>query len=223
MIFSILLDKPEEFELPMKPSGRREHNFMCTLDMQKVTLASARADDNGTYSRHGNISKYFYVTDKICKLAHRMDSGEFFINVRDHSSASRYPVYRKEFVEASKVFLLQRFYRYSKSNNFYNMIATITLSTSKQPHNYYMYLSRWNGSDSDKKEEQFFVERHGNSKNSHASSYYRKDTSLMDNIKEHLKKGVSVDEVYVELSKENESVSSVSQLVHNPKMIHNLK
>ena len=45
----------------------------------------------------------------------------------------------------------------------------------------------------------------------------------MDNIKGHLKKGVSVDEVYVELSKENESVSSVSQLVHDPKMIHNLK
>ena len=196
---------------------------MCTLDMQKVTLASARADDNGAYSRCGNTSKYFYVTDKICKLAHRMDSGEFFINVRDHSSASRYPVYRKEFVEASKVFLLQRFYRYSKSNNFYNIIATITLSTSKQPHNYYIYLSRWNGSDSDKEEEQFFVEQHGNSKNSHASPYYRKDTSLMDNIKEHLKKGVSVDEVYVELSKENESVSSVSQLVHNPKMIHDLK
>ena len=61
------------------------------------------------------------------------------------------------------------------------------------------------------------------SKNSHASVYYRKDTSLMDNIKGHLKKGVSVDEVYVELSKENESVSSVSQLVHDPKMIHNLK
>ena len=86
-----------------------------------------------------------------------------------------------------------------------------------------MYLSFWNGSDSDKEEEQFFVERHGNSKYSHASAYYRKDTSLMDNIKEHLKKGVSVDEVHVELSKENESVSSVSQLVHDPKMIHNLK
>ena len=109
MIFSILLDKPEEFELPMKPSGRHEHNFMCTLDMQKVTLASARADDNGTYSRRGNTLKYFYVTDKICKLAHRMDSGEFFINVCDHSSASHYPVYRKEFVEASKVFCCNDF------------------------------------------------------------------------------------------------------------------
>ena len=113
MIFSILLDRPEKFELPMKPSGRREHNLMCTLDMQKVTLASARAEDNGAYSRCVNTLKYFHVTDKICKLAHRMDSGEFFINVRDHLSASRYPVYRKEFVEASKVFLLQRFYRYS--------------------------------------------------------------------------------------------------------------
>ena len=113
MIFSILLDKPEKFELPMKPSGRRQHNFMCTLDMQKVTLASARAEDNGAYSRCGNTSKYFYVTDKICKLAHRMDSGEFFINVRNHWSASCYPVYQKEFVEARAVFLLQQFYRYS--------------------------------------------------------------------------------------------------------------
>ena len=81
------------------------------------------------------------------------------------------------------------------------MIATIKLSTSNQPHNYYLYLSCWIGSDSDEEEKQSFVERHGNSKNSHASAYYRKDTSLMDNIKGHLKKGVSVDEVIVELSK----------------------
>ena len=143
VIFNILLNKPEDFELKTKPSVERNNNFMCTLDMNKVTLASARADDNGAYSRRGSTRKHYYVHDERAKVAHKLVDGCYFINVRDNSTASHYPVYIKEYVAYDQVYLLQRPYRYSKSNNFYNMIAVINKVTSKQPHNFYLYLNRW--------------------------------------------------------------------------------
>ena len=49
-ILNILLHKPEELELKRKPSGIRE-NKIFTLDIRKISLASAAADDNGVYVR----------------------------------------------------------------------------------------------------------------------------------------------------------------------------
>ena len=35
VIFSILLNKPEHFELKTKPSPKTNNNFMCTLDINR--------------------------------------------------------------------------------------------------------------------------------------------------------------------------------------------
>ena len=114
VIFNILLNKPEDFELKTKPSAKRNNNFMCTLDMNEVTLASARADNNGAYSRRGNTRKHYYVHNERAKVALKSVDGRYFINVRDNSTAFRYPVYIKEYVAYDQVYLLQRHYRYSK-------------------------------------------------------------------------------------------------------------
>ena len=78
-------------------------------------------------------------------------------------------------------------------------------------------------SEESEPEREFVVERHGNSKKPHTSSYFRKDNSLKDDIKESLKSGKFADEVYIEISRERESATTVSKLIHNPKMIHNFK
>ena len=59
VIFQILLNDPGKFEVASKPSADRDHNFMCTLDMKKIPIASARVDDNGAYTRRGNSTKLF--------------------------------------------------------------------------------------------------------------------------------------------------------------------
>ena len=78
-------------------------------------------------------------------------------------------------------------------------------------------------SEESEPEREFVVERHGNSKKPHTSSYFRKDNSLKNDIKESLKSGKFADEVYIEISTERESATTVSKLIHNPKMIHNFK
>ena len=143
---------------------------MCTLDMNKITLASARADDNRGYSRRGNTRKHYYVHNERAKVAQKSVNGRYFINVRDNSNASRYPVYIKEHVAYDQVYLLQHHYRYSKSNNFYNMIAVITKVTSKQPHYLYLYLNRWMDSSESEESEpegEFVIGKHGDSKEPH--------------------------------------------------------
>lgn len=67
VIFNILLNRPHEFELTKKPSAERQDIFMCTLNADKISIASARADDNGAFSKRANVSRCYYVNGDICK------------------------------------------------------------------------------------------------------------------------------------------------------------
>ena len=219
IIFNVLLNNPYDFELQSKPSAARGHNFMCTLDMNNVSVASARADDNGAYGRRGNSTKFFYWFDGLCLMAHKSEKG-YFIKQRDNSAATKRPVYKTEYVDENRVYQLTRQYRHSKSNNFYTMIAIIRHVKESFPHPYYMYLSRWKGGVT----EDFAVERHGNASKAHAAAYYRKDPKVFSNARETLATNNNMpDEVYTQLSKDNPESNSVSEMVTNPKMIHNLK
>ena len=98
------------------------------------------------------------------------------------------------------------------------MLATITNLGTKIQHPYYYYLNRW--CDGGKEvERQFTVERHGNATSSHASAYYRKDPTTFSAIDKEIKTGSSADEIYLKLNREPQQ--TVSQTLHNPKVVHN--
>ena len=196
---------------------------MCTLNMNKVTIASARADDNGAYSRRGNTSKYYFLSNESCQLAHKTPHNTFFVNIRDTSSATNRPVYEKRFVGANCVYQLQRQYRYSKSNKFYNMIAVIKRADANEPYQHYLYLSRWMNQDKDEEDTEFVVERHGNAKKNHAAAYYRKDASVLHEVQQKLNNGTTPDEVYIQMNKNIEHASSISEIISNPKLVYNQK
>ena len=222
IIFNVLLSNPEEFESHVKPSAARKNNFMCTLNMEKVSIASARADDNGAYGKRGNSSKYYFWSNGTCLMAHRSAENTYYVNKRDTSAATARPVYNKQFVDANNIYQLTRQYRHSKSNKFYNMIAVVRNVTKPHPHPYFMYLSRWTDDGIDHQDD-FLVERHGNAAKPHAATYYRRDQSVFSEVREKLASGTSVDEVYVKLSKKNDEVGSVSEMMSNPKLVHNQK
>ena len=163
---------------------------------------------------------FFVVEDSQCRVAHHdKDKNQYYVNVRDTSSATAKPIYVRKYVNQDHVYRLTRHYRYSKSNSFYNMIATIKAVTSVELHQFYFYLNRWTkvsqGIDN------FVVERHGNATKPYAGAYYRKDKALLDIVRGNLSSGASPDEVYLKVSKENDSVKSVSQMLPNPKVVHN--
>ena len=218
IIFNILLNNPEDFELPIKPSAERKHNFMCTLDMNKISVASTRADDNGAYGKRGNTSKMFYVTGDTCQQAHKNHDNLYYINKRDIAAATSRPVYIKKFVDPNKVCTVNR-------TIFFTMIAIIKCVKATQPHPYYMYLSRWHdhGSNKEIEDKEFVVERHGNAKKPHAAAYYRRDESVFNEVRQRLESGTSPDEVYVQMNKRNDRVTSVDETISNPRLVHNQK
>lgn len=70
-ILNTLLDNPEEFNLKHKPSGIRDDQ-MFTLDMREVSIASAKADDNGVYISKGKAKKFFDTLIKALVLLTKM-------------------------------------------------------------------------------------------------------------------------------------------------------
>ena len=196
---------------------------MCTIDMHKISISSARADDNRAYGSRGNTNKLFFVSDDTCQQSHTDNNNSYYINVRDSSTASARPVYNKQFVEANSVYQLNRQYRRSKSNKFDNMIAVIKCVNSPKPYRYYMYLSRWHDHDTGDSNKDFVVERHGNAKTFHAAPYYRKDDSVFEEVRKRLEDGTAPDEVYIQMNKRNDQVTSASQIVGNPRLVHNQK
>ena len=200
---------------------------MCTLNKENVPITVARADDNGAYQKRGNASRCYYVKDGFCQLTHKDKDGNHYINLKDSSAATAKPVYKKKFVETEFVYCLTRQYQYSKSNNFYNMIATVNcVEESVPPHKFYMYfymyLNRWTCEEAFEPRE-FVVERHANATKPHAGPYYRRDKTVFKEIQEKLSNGIAPDEVYIQISKNNSNALSVSQMLHNPKVVHNQK
>ena len=60
-LINIILYNPEEFESEEKP--RCVHSkFLCTLNREKISIESARADDNGAYLRNGISKRNFAVS-----------------------------------------------------------------------------------------------------------------------------------------------------------------
>lgn len=62
-ILNVLLQNPEDFELKEKPSAIRE-NKMFTLDMRKIPISSAKADDNGVYVPKGTVKKSYVYNEE---------------------------------------------------------------------------------------------------------------------------------------------------------------
>ena len=58
-ILSILVNNPCEFELNKKPSGICD-NQVFTLNWSKISVDSAKADDNGSYISKGDPKKYYH-------------------------------------------------------------------------------------------------------------------------------------------------------------------
>lgn len=155
------------------------------------------------------------------QITHKDDlNGKVYINVRSTSAATAKPVYIRKYVDEENVYCLTRHYRYSKSNNFSNMIATVRcVKNSVPPNKYYLYLNRWIGDQS----EIFNIERHGNATKPHVNAYYKKDKSVLTNVRSVLADGVAPDEVYVKVSQQNCTTSSVSEMLNTPKVVHNAK
>ena len=195
---------------------------MCTLNIDNVPVSSARADDNGAYHKRGNASRFYFVKDGACQITHIDDYGYHFIKVRDHSAATAKPVFVKRHVDHAFVYRLCRQYRYSRSNDFYNMIARISnIEPNSAPHKYYLYLNRW--MNETKHPRCFTVERHGNATKPHSGAYYRKEQTVFTDVCKKLDDGMSPDETYLAVSRQNANASSVSQMLHNPKVVHNQK
>ena len=162
---------PRILNSKQSPPEREKNNFMCTLNINTVPIASARADDNGAYGKRGNVPKTYYLSENgSCQIAHQAKDNSYYIKNRV-KAASSHPMYEDKKVQAERVYSLNRQYRYSKSNDFTNMIATITNMSSGQLHPYYLYLSKWKVKNL-QNEEPYLVERHGNAKSPLAAPYY---------------------------------------------------
>ena len=219
IIFNILLNNPADFEVQSKPSAERSHNFMCTMNMARIPLSAARADDNGAYSKRGNTYRHYYVKEGNCLFVHEDEEKRFFYNERDFTRKTKKPSYKKVFVDTSKVYLLKRHYRYSKSNDFVNMIATITPFKAEKPNPYYMYLNKWSKKSANV--DCFVVERHGNAKKPSSGAYFKKDPSVLENVRDRLNLNENPSKIYSDLSANIDTTTSVSNFIDKPRVIYN--
>ena len=151
---------------------------------------------------------------------HRDLNDKYYINCRDTSAATSKSVYVHKYAELSTVYTLTRYCQYPKSNNLYNMIAKIKCMVNRiSCPKYYLYLNRWIGLEA----EQFYVERHGNATKLHAGIYFKNDPAVLREERDLLQDSISPDEVYVTLKKKNKKATSVSEMLTNPKVVHNAK
>ena len=122
--------------------------------------------------------------------------------------------YQKEFVAQDKLYELERMYRYSKHNPaVHNTIVTVRSVKTGVVFNQYLLIYKW----SDTPTKKFVAPRHGNAKQSSASSYYREDISVYENIDSMLPEGKSKDAIYAVLTSCNPKTFGVT--IRNPKVI----
>ena len=204
-ILNILLQNPEEFQLKQKPSAIRE-NKIFTLDMRKIPVSSAEADDNGAYNSKGSATR--------SRTAHKSENGTWYVNVRKAKT------YTRCYVSESEVYELVRRYRISKNNpDFSRTIPTFTACDDREPKPHYLVMYRWAGEHQGP--EDFVLSRHGNATRSTTNAYYRKDPKLLQEIDDMLQKGMSKDRVYNNIATRKEE--TVSETVTGPKVIDNRK
>lgn len=202
-IFNILLINPGDYEPKSKPMGIR-HNYVCTLDLSKVSLDMARADDNGAYIRKGSPRKLYYVKVDDCEAEvtpAKAENGVYFIHERNDDPTVIGSRYRKRFVAKTDVYELQRHYRVSKLNDFTHVIITVKRLDSSSINNYYMVLYKWNDGK-DHAEDDFITERHGNAKKPHCGTYYRQDPQMLEKAKDLLTDGAGCSKAYFNLTKD---------------------
>lgn len=207
-MINILLINPQDYEPKERPRGIRK-NYVCTLDVNKVSIAVAKSDDNGAYIKRGSPKRLYHVKvtgNEISVAQVKICNDAYYVNHRTTETQDNKNVlgarYKKEFVKADEVYELQRQYRVSKSNNgFSNIIVTIRKVEQEKIEDYYLLIYRWND-DCKINEENFVLERHGNAKKPHAPTYFRQNPSLMEKAKDALQSGSSCSNVYNRLTKE---------------------
>ena len=156
--FELLTSNPKDFEMLEKPKS-----------ININSIASIRADGNGSYSSKGNSSKAYFLDGELCQVAHR-DTIGYFINHR----ASGNSTYSKKYVTSEKVYLLNRHYRY-KEDRYTHMIAEVQRSDAPKPLDYYYVLSRWNKKVVEcERSQESLQSLHGNSKKIFPGKKYKK-------------------------------------------------
>ena len=117
-ILNILFHQPEDMEWEGKPSGIRD-NKVFTLNRRKISIESAKADDNGAYVLQGTAKRSYYysVEDKQYsgRIVHEENS-TFYINIRNKKN------YEKKYVSINDVYEITRIYRKNKDNPTFSQI-----------------------------------------------------------------------------------------------------
>ena len=160
---------------------------MFTLDRREIPLSSAKADDNEAYLSKGTVTKFYMYDDEGSRTSHKDENGVWYINIQSSTG------YRKEIVEANKIYELKRKYHTSKNNpNFSRAITTIKAYAEKEPRLFYVIVYKW----ADWADQRFNLPRHGNATKPTSSQYYRKDPSLFAKGNNMIEKGLSMEQVY---------------------------
>ena len=217
-LLNILLVHPEQFESKTKPVAVRQ-DFLCTLNRDIIPIERARADDNGSYTRHGTPSRYFKVTfgangdivsTRTCHWD--KDKKQLYVTVRTGCSYSR--TYLDNYDD---IYALKKEYRKSKANsNFQHIFAYVHKYNEKEwCSNYYVSCYSWKG-----KEEAFTTPRHGNAKKPTAAEYFRTEPNVLREAKSKLETS-SPSFVYTEMSSRN--VKSFSEQIRDPKQLYNAR
>lgn len=81
-------------------------NFVFTLNMGKIPIPSARANDNGACTKRSNASRYYSFKNGNCNIVHRDLNCKYYINCRDISAATSKPVYVHKYVEPFTAYAL---------------------------------------------------------------------------------------------------------------------
>ena len=186
--------------------------------MDKIPIVSAWADDNGAYTKKSNASRYYSFKNGNCNIVHRDPNDKYYINCRNTWAATSKPVYVHKYVELSTVYTLTRYYRYSKSNNFYNMIAKIKCMDNllskilfiAQQINWTWGRIVLSGTPWECNETACWC------------IFQEGPCSIKRSTGFVLQDSVSLDEVYVTVSKKNKAATSVSEMLNNAKVVHNV-
>lgn len=182
--------------------------------MREIPIASAEADDNGSYLSRGSVKQHYTYTENGSVTAHRSTNGAWYVNVK------RSKEYQKEYVDTSHVYELTRMYRTSKHNpDFSRTMAFVRALSETDPRPFYLVIYRWSKEGQGPKD--FVHPRHGNAQNPNTGAYFKKDPKFIADVDELLQAGLSTERVYCKMTKKNPS--SLSETITNPKLIDNRK
>jgi len=156
-ILKILTNTPQDFEVKEIPPLTSE-NSMFTLNRNVVPVATARADNNGSYGKKGNVTKYYYFDGKTCRIAQKSNNS-FFINVKNVITGKFGP----DPVDVDCMYSLKRCYRYNSANPFTQTIVEVKRVKEDKIMDYYYVLYKWKTSNPE--ERVLHLPRHGNATN----------------------------------------------------------